>query len=166
MRRLFLALAACLAPAAGASPYFVSMPDGAFTLVLDVPTVNTVEGSFDGQRFSFTAASRATGVTFSVHTEPMAGGDNAECRRRVWERGRRNPYVVKATVREFDTRTVAGIAHRSEGDFRGQPFTTVNAHGFLARAGRCVDVHVSRIPASDEALRDVERIAGNLSVVD
>ena len=145
---------------------FVTIPTQGWHLVVDTPPLTSSESKNDGGRFSYTGADGNTGITFSIHTEDIKGGTNKQCRDEYWAKTQNSPYIVKESAVFFETPTLLGITYRSEGEYRGRPFTTVNSHGYFVRNGKCVDLHVSQIPYSDEGKTKVEKIVRTSKVMD
>ena len=146
------------AQAAMAEPHIVSIPGEGWHLVVDAPPLTSSRGATDGGRFSYSGVDGNSGVTFSVHTEEMKNGTNRQCRDFYWARAEDNPYLVRDSVVFFDTPILLGLTHRSAGDYQGRPFSTVNSHGYFVKNGKCVDLHVSQIPYSDEGKARVENM--------
>lgn len=147
-----------LPPFALAEPNIVTVPGEGWHLVVDTPPLTSSDGASQDGRFRYTGVDINNGITFSIHTEPMSEGTNAGCREHYWNKAAANPYIVKESVVQFETEHLHGVTHRSEGEYKGRPFTTVNSHGYFVKNGKCVDLHVSQIPFSEEGLERVETI--------
>lgn len=143
----------------------VTIPGQGWHLVVDTPPLTSSESTGEQGLFSYTGADGNSGITFSIHTEDMKGGSNKQCRDEYWAKAQKNPYVVKASAVPFETPTILGVTYRSEGEYKGQPFTTVNSHGYFVKGGKCVDLHVSQIPYSDEGRKKVESVVRTSKVM-
>ena len=158
MRYLLIMLALVFSQTVLAEKNYVTVPGEGWHLVIDMPPLTSSEGRTDGGRFSYTGADNVSGLTFSVNTEPMKEGTNKSCRDVYWAKAQANPYIVKDSSALFDTPALAGVSYRSEGDYKGQHFTTANAHAYFIEKGNCVDLHVSQIPFSAAGKAKVESI--------
>lgn len=144
----------------------VTIPTQGWHLVVDTPPLTSSESKHDGGRFSYTGADGNTGITFSIHTEDMEGGTSKQCRDEYWAKAQNNPYIVKGSAVFFETPTLLGITYRSLGEYRGRSFATVNSHGYFVKNGKCVDLHVSQMPYSDEGRTKVENIVRTSKVME
>jgi len=165
-KRGLAVLALAMAQIAFAEPHIVTIPGQGWHLVVDAPALTSSEGSAGGGRFSYTGADVNSGITFSIHTEEMKQGSNKSCRDVYWAKTQNNPYIVTGSPVFFETATLVGVTYRSEGEYRGRAFTTANSHGYFVKSGKCVDLHVSQIPYSDEGRARVEHMVRTARVMD
>lgn len=149
-----------------AEPNIVTIPGEGWHLVVDAPALTSSEGSNEDGRFSYTGADINSGVTFSINTEDMNNGSNKACRDMYWAKTKNNPYIVKDSPVLFDTPTLHGVTYRSGGEYKGRPFTTVNAHGYFVKKGKCVDLHVSQIPYTDEGKAKIEKMVRTAKIME
>jgi hypothetical protein len=47
----------------------------------------------------------------------------------------------------------------------GQPYKTASSHGYFVKNGKCVDLHVSKIPYSEEGTKNVENIVRTARII-
>lgn len=165
MKALFLITFSALPLAAIAEPNIVTIPEQGWHLVVDTPPLTSSESTNEDSRFSYTGADGISGVTFSIHTEDMMNGSNKQCRDEYWGKTKNYPYIVKRSAELFETPTLLGVTYRSEGEYKGRPFTTVNSHGYFIKNGKCVDLHVSQIPYSVEGKMKVESMVRTSKVM-
>ena len=165
MRTLFIMLLVALPQVVVAETNIVTITGQGWHLIVDMPPLTSFEGKSEGGRFSYTGADGKSGVTFSINTEDMKTGSRKQCRDEVWAKTQNNPTIVKGSAVFFETPSLLGVTYRSEGEYRGRPFTTVNSHGYFVRNGKCVDLHVSQIPYSDEGKKRVEQIVRSSKVM-
>jgi len=161
----FLALTLFLADAA-AEPTYITIPDQGWHLSLDAPAPSKMEGSTLGSRFRYTASDPFTSTTYSVLTEPFTDKTHTSCRDLILSRAKDRPAGSKEDkTKLFEAATFSGQRSRFEVTVDGRTHTMATAHAFFVEKGRCVDVHVSQFPYSDEALDAVEAIVRTVKVV-
>ena len=141
-----------------AEPNIVTIPAQGWSLIVDTPPLTSSESSNKDGRFRYIGADSESGITFSIFTEDMENQSNIQCRDKYWKKSKDNPYIIKDSVRFFEATSMLGVSYRIEGSYMGRPYKTASSHGYFVKNGKCVDLHVSQIPYSDEAMKIVESI--------
>lgn len=149
-----------------AEPVYITIPGEGWHITFDAPPLTHTEAKAKGRIFRYLASSVETGVTISVNTETEGAEDNAQCRETYWTKTQTNPMLVKGSETEFENDTAYFSSYRSEGEYKGQPFKTANAHAYIARDGVCADIHVSHWPYTEESDAIVAAIVTSVAVVD
>lgn len=165
MKAFLIPVLIALSAAAVGEESIVTIPGQGWHLVVDVPPLTSSESANRQGRFSYLGADTVSGITFSINTENMQGGTNAQCRDEYFERARRNPHIVQESIVSFETPTLLGISYRSGGEYEGQPFTMANSHGYFVKNGKCVDLHVSHLPYTAEGAKRVENVVRTSKVI-
>jgi len=165
MKVLLIFALTALPFAAVAESNIVTIPGQGWKLVVDTPPLTSSESRNEDGRFSYTGADTNSGITFSIYTEDMANGNSKQCREKYWTKTKSNPYIVKDSAVMFETATLFGVTYRSGGVYKGTPFTMVNSHGYFVKNGKCVDLHVSQLPYSDEGKTKVENIVRSAKIM-
>lgn len=154
-----------LSQAVVAEPNIVTIPGQGWNLVVDTPPLTSSEGTNKDGRFRFVGADTQYGITFSIFTEDLENGSNVQCRDKYWAKTKENPYIIKESVELFETPIMLGVTYHVAGMYMGQPYKTANSHGYFVKNGKCVDLHVSQIPYTDEARKVVEAIVTTAKVM-
>jgi len=151
-----------------AEPNIVTIPNQGWSLIVETPPLTSSESSNKDGRFRYIGADTASGITFSIHTEDwdLENQSNTQCREKYWMKTKNNPYIIKESVELFETATMLGVMYRIEGKYMGQPYKTASSHGYFVKNGKCVDLHVSQIPYSDEGMRNVKNIVRTARVME
>jgi len=165
LRTLLLLLLAIPCAAAHAEPTIITVHGQGWHLFVDAPSLTSSDSKSIKGRFRYTGLDVNSGITLSVHTEPMRAGSREQCRDAYWSKTKNIPYIVNGSPALFEAPELVGVTYRSEGEFRGKPFTTANAHGYFVVEGNCVDLHVSQIPYSDDGKAKVEAIVRSAKVM-
>ena len=158
MKVLLVSVLTALPLAVAAEQNIVTIPAQGWSLVVGTPPLTSSESTNKDGRFRYIGADTLSGITFSIHTEDMGNKTNADCRDKYWTKTKDNPYIIKESAGLFEAEMMLGVSYRIEGKYMGQPYKTANSHGYFIKNGKCVDLHVSQIPYSDEGMKNVENI--------
>lgn len=167
-KALIVTLLTTLPLAVIAEPNIVTIPNQGWSLIVETPPLTSSESTNKDGRFRYIGADTASGITFSIHTEDLDFGNqsNAQCRDKYWMKTKNNPYIIKDSIELFETTIMLGVMYRIEGKYMGQPYKTSSSHGYFVKNGKCVDLHVSQIPYSDEGMKNVKNIVSTARIME
>lgn len=162
---ILVAILSVLPQAVIAEPNIVTVPAQGWSLIIDTPPLTSSESTNKDGRFRYIGADTGSGITFSIHTENLENQSNTQCRDKYWTKTKDNPYIIKESVEFFETALILGVTYRVEGKYMGQPYKTASSHGYFVKNGKCVDLHVSKIPYSEEGTKNVENIVRTARII-
>ena len=165
MKALLLAIFMTLSQAVVAEPNIITVPAQGWSLIVNTPPLTSSESTNKDGRFRYIGADTESGITFSIHTEDLESGSSVQCRDKYWGKTKNNPYIIKESVELFEAAIMVGVTYRIEGKYKGQPYKTASSHGYFVKNGKCVDLHVSQIPYSDEGRKNVEDIVRSARIM-
>ena len=163
--KFFAVLLLIASSAVIAEDTYITIPGEGWSLKLDTPAITSSKSEVEGRILKYVGSSVETGVTLSVNTELEASKNNQQCFDVFWAKAQKNPMMVKSSINIFIDEKAMYATHRSEGEYKGQPFKTANGHAYFAYNGICVDLHVSHWPLSDKSDEIVKTIILSAAIV-
>jgi hypothetical protein len=144
---------------------YITIPGEGWHVTINGPALTSSKIESNGRYISYLGSSVDTGVSVSVNTELKGSSSNQECFDTFWEKAQRNPTIIKGSELLFKNSTASFVTLQSEGEYKGKPFKTANAHGYFVNEGLCVDVHVSHWPYTVKSDEYVKAIVQSIKVV-
>ena len=155
------AASTCLA----AEPYTFTIPGKGWALKMVLPPLAAYQAEDAEAGFRFVGScGKDVGVTVSIFVESSEVTDSGECRTELWAQGSKNAMIREETVRLVELGGKPAVTYTIEGEFQGQHVKAQNANVYIAHAGTCVDVHVSRFPFTEAAEAELALIASSVAV--
>lgn len=148
-----------------AEPYSFTIPGKGWALKVVLPPLSAYQAEDSEAGFRFVGScGEEEGVTVSIFVEGSEAVDSDACRTELWAQGSKNAMIRAETVKLVELGAKPGVTYTIEGEFQGRHVKAQNANVYVAHAGTCVDVHVSRFPFAEGADEQLALIASSVAV--